>query len=126
MLKCSLIFCQILAHTNLILPILKSATSTSLYRENFLGLSTSLSSSLDTKQRLVIKSIIASASKWTLLCIIRSILLKSMYCTINSEFYIKAYSLSAFLLIAEEVLLFFYLVLKNSESFLAPVPNTCI
>ena len=42
--KCSLSICQILVHTNLILAMFKSATSTRAYKLNFLELTISLSS----------------------------------------------------------------------------------
>lgn len=65
--KCSLSIYQILVHTNLILAIFKSAISTRAYRLNFLALTESFSSALETLQRFSMNNMIASWSRFKLL-----------------------------------------------------------
>lgn len=64
--KCSLIVYHMVCHTNRIRSMLRSATSTRHWRENFRGLVWSASSALDILQRLSMKQIIASGSSKTL------------------------------------------------------------
>jgi len=62
------------------------ATSTSFCRQNFLGLSSSLSSSLDTRQRFSMKSMMASGFSLSLYKKIVSIWFASIYSAMIAEF----------------------------------------
>jgi len=84
--KCSLSICHILVHTNLILAMFKSATSTMACKLNFLGFIESDNSCLETLQRFSMKQMTASWSRLMLDMNIPSSCALEKFWTINSEF----------------------------------------
>jgi hypothetical protein len=76
--KCSARFLQMLCHWKRTLFMLREATSTNFWRQNFLGLSWSANSSRDTRHRFSMKSTIPSVLSFSLCKKMASIWLPSI------------------------------------------------
>ena len=118
--KCSLSIYQMRVQTKRIRAMFKSATSTKAYRLNFLELTVSLSSCLETLQRFSIKEIIASWSRLRLLWNIWSICAIWIFWTTISQ--LACLFCSRIALLAWDCLVFGYweFVSKKSLSRILP------